>query len=67
VMLMRTEGALELMATADVTVRLDPAYFLPGLEASVSIRGMHGGARWDGRAWEIQLLEGETVVVSLES
>lgn len=79
VMLMRVDDTLELMATADVTVRLEPGCLMArsvagsdggaagedGATWPVTIDGFHGGARWDGGVLEIELLEGEMVTLAL--
>ena len=62
VMLRWDDETLEVMATADVTVRLAPSHFGSGLTGGgIVVEGKHGGWRQEGAVFVIDLLEGETV------
>lgn len=65
VMLRWDDERLEVMATADVTVRLDPSHFVPNLRAEDAVvDGRHGGLQSAGESLVIDLLEGETITVA---
>ena len=64
-MLRWDDERLEVMATADVTVRLDPSHFVPNLRAEDAVvDGRHGGLQSAGESLVIDLLEGETITVA---
>lgn len=64
VMLTWDDGSLAVLSTADVRVRLDPAAFVPALEAGkAEVSGRHGGWEREGRGLAVELLAGETVQV----
>lgn len=67
VMLRWEDERIYVMATADVTVRLNPSRFVSGMVAeNAVVHGKHGGGKKEGEVLVIDLLEGETLIIAME-
>lgn len=65
VLLRWDDRSLRLLSTADATVRLDSKAFLPALRSrEVKVSGKFAASRTVGDRLELELLEGETIVVT---